>query len=142
MHLLVSLHVMANLVWIGAITCVGWLLATRAKEADPALAKASADLALRIYRRLATPAFGVSFVFGVAALAANAAYYMHAHWFHGKLTAALVVIALHHVLGAKARRAASGGVQGGGSSAILTAGLLASVFAVVLFVIFKTDLVP
>jgi putative membrane protein len=141
MLLLISLHVMANLIWIGAITSVGWLLAAGGKEGDPALAKAMAGLAMRIYRRIATPAFAASFAFGVAALAANAAYYMHAHWFHGKLTFALVVIALHHVIGAKARRAASGGVQAGGSSAILTAGLLASVFAVVLFVIFKTDLV-
>jgi putative membrane protein len=140
MFLLLSLHVMANLVWIGSITSVGWLVATASRGGDQA--KPAAELAAGIYRRIATPAFGVSFAFGIAVLLTNTAYYMHAHWFHGKLTFALVVIALHHVLGAKAKRAASGGVQAGSSGAILTAGLLASAFAVVVFVIYKTALVP
>jgi putative membrane protein len=132
---------MANLVWIGSITCVGWLLAVAAKDGDPAAAKVTAGLAARIYRRVATPAFGASFVFGLTQLALNAAYYMKAHWFHGKLTLALVVIALHHILGAKAKRAASEGVQRGSSGAILTAALLASAFGAVLFVIYKDQLV-
>ena len=143
MFFLLSLHVMANLVWIGSITCVGWLVFAASKGGDQA--KAAAEVAARIYRRIATPAFGVSFAFGIAALATNAGYYMHAHWFHGKLTFALVVIALHHVLGAKAKRAASaapGDVQAGSSGAILTVALLASAFAVVVFVVYKTALVP
>ena len=142
MFLLLSLHVMANLVWIGSISCVGWLLAAASKEPDPVRAKTTAELALGIYRRAAVPGFVLSFVFGVSQLALNAPYYMKAHWFHGKLTAALIVIALHHVIGAKAKRAASGGVQAGGSGAILTAALLASAFGAVVFVVYKTTLVP
>jgi putative membrane protein len=142
MLLLLSLHVMANLVWIGSISCVGWLLAAAAKDGTTATGRPLAEVALRIYRRIATPAFGTSFACGLAALALNASYYMHAHWFHAKLTFALVVIALHHVLGAKAKRAASGDVQAGSSGAILTAALLASAFAVVVFVVYKTNLVP
>jgi putative membrane protein len=142
MLLLLTLHVTANLVWIGSITCVGVLLGLATAGGDAASKQAVADAALRLYRRVATPAFVASFVFGLTQLALNADYYLKAHWFHGKLTFALVVIALHHVIGAKTKRAASGGVQGGGTGAILTAALLASAFVTVLLAVFKTQLVP
>jgi protoporphyrinogen IX oxidase len=140
--LLLALHVLSNLVWIGAICCVGWLTAAASREPDKARAQTVASLAANLYTRVATPAFGASFVFGVGRLALSAEYYMKSHWFHGKLTAALVVIALHHVIGAKAKRAASGNVQAGESSAILTGALLVSAFAAVVFVTYKTDLIP
>jgi putative membrane protein len=140
--LLVVLHVMSNLVWIGSIACVGWLIAAASREPDPVRAQTAAELARNLYQRVATPAFAASFVFGVARLALNAEYYMKSHWFHGKLTAALAVIALHHILGAKAKRAASGSVQAGASGAILTGALLVSAFAAVVFVTYKVDLIP
>ncbi len=143
--LLLALHVMANLVWIGSIACVGWLVAAAAaagKANDIARSQTIADLAAAIYRRVATPAFALSFVFGLAQVALRADYYLKAHWFHGKLTFALAVIALHHVIGAKSKRAASGEVQGGGSGAILTVALLASAFVTVLCAVEKTALIP
>jgi putative membrane protein len=140
--LLVVLHVLCNLVWIGAISCVGWLIAAAAKEPDPVRAQTAAELGLNLYQRVASPAFWGSFVFGVARLALNAEFYMKSHWFHGKLTAALAVIAIHHILGAKAKRAASGSVQAGASGAILTGALLVSAFAAVVFVTYKGTLIP
>jgi protoporphyrinogen IX oxidase len=140
--LFLVLHVTANLVWIGAIACVGWLSAAAAREPDRARAQTIAELAANLYTRVATPAFGASFVFGVARLSLSAEFYMKSHWFHGKLTAALAVIAIHHVLGAKAKRAAQGSVQAGASSAILTGALLVFAFAAVVFVTYKTDLIP
>ncbi len=142
MLLLMALHVMANLVWIGSITSVGLLLSAAATAGEPIRAQTLAGAAVRLYRRVSTPAFGASFVFGVTQLASNAGYYMKEHWFHGKLTFALAVIALHHVIGAKSKRAASGEVQGGGSGAILTVALLASAFVTVLCAVEKTALIP
>jgi len=141
MLLLVCVHTLANLVWIGSIASVGVLLTHAGKEADPARARTVAELAVGIYRTLATPAFLASFVFGLGRLLVSADDYLHAHWFHGKLTFALAVIALHHVLGAKAKRAASRNVQPGSTGAILTAALLVSAFMAVVFVIYKTQLV-
>ena len=144
MFLFLTLHVMANLVWIGSITCVGWLLssATRAAKAnDVVKAQTTAELGAQLYRRVATPAFAMSFVFGVARVVVRPEYYLQAHWFHGKVTFALVVIALHHVIGAKTKRAASGGVQPEGSSAILTAALLVAALGTVVFAIYKSQLV-
>ena len=59
--LLVVVHVAANLVWIGSITSVGFLLSQAASRAD---GKSIAEVALALYRRLAVPAFLASFVFG------------------------------------------------------------------------------
>jgi putative membrane protein len=75
---------------------------------------------------------------------------MHLHWFHAKLTFALAVIALHHVIGAKAKRAATAApnndaprsMHSGKSSAILTSALLACASLAVAFVIFQSQLVP
>jgi putative membrane protein len=140
--LLVALHVMANLIWIGSIASVGWLTATAARQEDATRGREVGGLALHLYRRVAVPAFASSFLFGGLRLALDASTYMQLHWFHGKLTFAVAVIALHHVIGGKARRAAAGSMQAGKSSAILTGALLVCAFGSVVFVIFKTRLVP
>jgi putative membrane protein len=101
--LIVALHVTANVVWIGSILAVGRLLAA---EGDSRLRGA---LALGIYQRLATPAFGISFLAGAARLVLSLNYYFVAtHFMHAKLLFAFIVIGLHHVIGARAKKAASG----------------------------------
>lgn len=131
----------ADLVWIGSISTVGFMLAFASKSSD-ADGKVMGLLARRIYSVVAQPAFGLSFLFGVALLSRDVSSYMHLHWFHGKLTAALAVIALHHVIGAKARKVAGGSMQQGGSGAILSGALLLCALLVVTFVVFRQNLVP
>jgi putative membrane protein len=133
---LVVIHVFANLVWIGSIASAGFLLA-RADE-EKAYASASAWL----YQRIATPAFGISFLAGLGRFALEPSTYMHAHWFHGKVTFALVVIALHHVIGARAKKARAGSMQRAKSGAILSLALLCASLLTVLFVLYKSALVP
>jgi putative membrane protein len=137
-ELLVVLHVMANLVWIGSIASVGWLVGAAAKAESVDAAK----LARALYLRVATPAFIASFVFGVSRLLLDPSYYMHLHWFHGKLTAVLAVIVLHHIIGGKARKVAAGSMQGGRTGGILVGALLASAFLSVACVLLKQSLVP
>ena len=67
---------------------------------------------------------------------------MHAHWFHGKLTVALIVIALHHVIGAKAKKAHMGSMQSAKSGGILSLALLCASTLTVILVLFKAALVP
>jgi putative membrane protein len=99
-----NLHVVANLFWIGSIVAVGVLLA-----ADIGSEKERGALAHAVYRKIAAPAFGVSFLLGAARLAFSLNYFFVAtHYMHAKLTLAVGVIAIHHVLGARARRAAKG----------------------------------
>ena len=142
MYLFIAMHIMANLLWIGSIACVGFLVTAASKATPPESGKAMAEVSAALYRRVATPAFVASFLLGVAQTALHADYYLKAHWFHAKLTLALVVIGLHHVIGAKSKRAASGGVQASGAGGILTAALLVSSFLAVVLAVYKTALVP
>jgi putative membrane protein len=111
--LVVAIHVTANVVWIGAILAVGRLLA--AAEGD---GKVRGALAVRVYRSLATPAFIVSFAAGALRLALSPEYYFVAtHFMHAKLLLALVVIGIHHVIGARAKKAAAGVAAGNAAAA-------------------------
>jgi protoporphyrinogen IX oxidase len=113
---LVFAHVLANVVWIGSILAVGLLLGRARFMADGAEIGA---LARRVYTRLAVPAFLGSFAFGAARVAMDARVYAHMPWFHAKLTFAIGVIALHHVIGARARRVAAGSPDAGKGATVL-----------------------
>src|SRR5580700_2714369 len=103
---LVWLHVSGNLVWIGSILAVGVVLTG---QGEP---KARGEIALGIYRRLAVPAFVVSFLCGAIRLGMDLPYYLKEHhWMHAKLPLALGVIGLHHVIGGRARKMSQGTVQ-------------------------------
>ena len=116
---LLWLHVSGNVVWIGSILAVGLVLAGRRGEP-----KLRGEVASDIYRRLAAPAFIVSFLCGAIRLGSDMPYYLKQHhWMHAKLPLALAVIALHHVIGARARKMAAGTVQEAGPSGTLTLAL-------------------
>jgi putative membrane protein len=114
---LVAAHVLANVVWIGALLAVA-LLTSRARfMADPAEVGA---LARRVHRQLAIPAFLASFAAGLARIGLAPQVYAHLHWMHAKLTFAVAVIVLHHVIGARARRVAKGEIDAGRGVAVLS----------------------
>jgi putative membrane protein len=102
---LVAAHVVANVVWIGSILSVAMLVASARFMADPANVGV---LARRLYSRLAAPAFVVSFATGLGRFLSSSATYAHLPWMHAKLGFALLVIILHHGIGARARRLADG----------------------------------
>jgi putative membrane protein len=105
MSAIVSLHVLANVVWIGSLLSVALSLSG---GSESGAGTASALFGRRIYLRLAVPAFAVSFLCGASVLGMALPSYLHAPWMHAKLTLAIVLIAIHHVIGARARRAANG----------------------------------
>jgi putative membrane protein len=102
---LVAIHVTANVVWIGALLAVALLAARGPFSADPAEV---GTLARRLYVTLAVPGFAGSFAAGLARILLEPRVYAHMPWMHAKLTFALVVIVLHHVIGARVRRLAGG----------------------------------
>jgi putative membrane protein len=102
--LLVFVHVTANVVWIGSILAVAVIVSSRIADI-----KTRGVLGVEVYKKLAVPAFVVSFVTGASRLAGDTSYYFSATKFmHGKLFLALVVIALHHVIGGRAKKMAAG----------------------------------
>jgi protoporphyrinogen IX oxidase len=103
---LVALHVLANVVWIGALLSVAMLLSRAADGA--ADVSVVGGLARAVHVRLAVPAFVTSFAAGLVVILLHPSFYARLPWLHVKLAFALVVIALHHVIGARARRVAAG----------------------------------
>ncbi len=131
---LIWLHVSGNLVWIGAILAVGVILTGQGGVDHVARGRIAYD----IYRRLAVPAFVVSFLCGAIRLGLDPKlYFRDTHWMHGKLPLALAVIALHHVIGGRARKMAAGSVQDGGPAGILTVVLGLAAVGAAFFAIFK-----
>lgn len=131
--LLVFLHVSANVVWIGSILAVAVILGSG--EGSP---KTRGALGVAVYRRLATPAFIVSFTAGAARLAMSTEYYFSATKFmHGKLFLALVVIGLHHAIGARAKKLSAGTTTEAGGVVGLAIGLLIAAIGAVFFVVLK-----
>ena len=130
---LVALHVAANLVWIGAILSVALALVSRAGDG-----RVGAQIAYELYRRLAVPAFVVSFLAGVSRLVLSLdLYFVETKYMHGKLLFAVIVIGLHHVIGARAKAVATGRRSAPGPVGVLALLLLISAVAAALFVILK-----
>jgi putative membrane protein len=131
--LLVFVHVAANVVWIGSILSVAMILGS--PLADP---KTRGMLAVEVYRKLAVPAFVLSFLAGVSRLAMDTGYYFVATKFmHGKLFLALVVIGLHHAIGGRAKKLASGAITDAGGVRTLGIGLVIAAIGAVFFVVCK-----
>lgn len=150
----VALHVFAVILWIGSIASAGWLLANRDSAPSPEQRKAAIELALGLYRRVAAPAFLLAFATGLIRLLMDPSAYLQAHWFHGKLTLALLIIVLHHILGGRAARLAksdkgatspqvgASAAQGSNREGILTAALVLCALGAVVLVVLKSSLVP
>jgi protoporphyrinogen IX oxidase len=131
--LLVWLHVAGNLVWIGAAVAMGFVMA--AKEGDP---KVRGALARRIHLKLAMPAFVLSFLTALIRTGMDfKGYFVQHHWMHGKLPFALAVIALHHILGARARKMEGGSMQEAGPSGMLSLVLLGCAILAAFFVVLR-----
>ena len=102
---LVSLHLFANMVWIGSISSVGALVSFASQTG----AVERGRLALLPYRFLATPAFLASLTLGVTCLALDPSrMLLRLPSMHAKLTLAAAVIVIHHWIGIRARKMASG----------------------------------
>ena len=130
---LVAAHVAANLVWIGSILSVALVLVSRAGDG-----RAAAQIAYELYRKLAIPAFVVSFVAGLTRLLMSLdLYFVQTKYMHGKLLFAVIVIGLHHVVGARAKAMAGGRRSSPGLVGVWALALFVSAVAATLFVILK-----
>jgi putative membrane protein len=135
---LVALHVSANLVWIGSILAVAWLCGRARLVAD---GTEVGRFARGVYLRFSVPAFLLAVGAGVARLLMQPAVYLHAHWMHGKLALALLIIALHHVIGAKAKRIARADTEAETATTGLTLAVLLAAVGAVALVTMKDALV-
>lgn len=116
---IIWLHVTANVFWVGGLVAVALVMLAEAGDA-----KVRGALANRIYLKLAVPAFGLSFLGGMARLLMDSGYYLKSPWMHAKLLFVVIAIALHHVIGARTKR-----LMGGEADATSKLAVLVTVFA-------------
>jgi putative membrane protein len=133
--LLLALHVLGNVLWIGALLSVVTVAGRARWVADPSEIGA---LARRIHTRIAVPGFLLSFVAGTGRLLLAPGVYLHLPWMHVKLTLAAVVIVLHHVIGARVRRVAQGATRAAPGVGVLGVFVLLCAAGAVLLGVAKT----
>ncbi len=130
---LLAIHVLAVTIWVGALASLTLVLSAPSSLGD---SKVRGALGRRIYTNAAVPAFIVAFTAGIIRLLKYwQALYAHQHWMHGKLTAALVLIAVHHVLGARARKMADAGADVGPAVVLGAVAMLAAAVAVAMVIL-------
>ena len=137
---LLATHVLALLLWIGSLVSITRVITAGVGE-EPAVQAKFAALARRIYRSVASPWMGIATLAGLGMIAAAKGAYFHYGWFHGKFTLALVMLALHFVLGARVRAAEAAGRTDGVAPQmrVLQLGVLvAAALAVVCVVVLKS----
>jgi putative membrane protein len=130
---LVFVHLVANLVWVGSILSVAMVLCDTQAEA-----LTRGKLALGVYRRVAVPAFLISFSAGLLRLLLDLDFYfVTTKFMHGKLTLAAAVVGIHHVIGARAKGLSNGKNVDAGPVATLAIVLLIFAMGAAFFAIFK-----
>lgn len=105
---LLALHVFSLLFWVGGLASITRVMSSGLGEPDEAR-KRFAALARKLYRTVASPWMGVATLTGFGLVALDPAYFRQG-WFHGKLTAAIAMLALHFVLGSRVRAAEANGL--------------------------------
>ncbi len=140
LHLvLLALHVFSLLFWVGSLVSITRVLAAAVGETD-AVRQRLASAARKIYRAVASPWMGIATLTGVGMIVEQRGLYFRFGWFHGKLTVAIVMLALHFVLGSRVRAAEASGLtdDAARSARTLQIGvLLAAALAVVFVVVLK-----
>ena len=127
---LVAAHVFASLIWVGALLAETVLLGRTKWLADPTV---GGVLARRVHTRLAVPACLASLAVGLVLLVPARRVWVGTPWMGAKVAFAVAVVALHLVIGARARRVAEGSAKdASGAWALRWLVLLASGAAVLL----------
>jgi uncharacterized membrane protein len=133
---LLALHVLANLLWVGSLVSITRVITSAVGEPDAVRARFAA-VARRIYRTVASPWMGIATLTGLAMIGVAQGAYFRFGWFHGKFTVALVMLGLHFVLGARVKAAEVSGIdeKTAASARALQLGVLGAAALAVLFVI-------
>lgn len=135
LNVLLATHVLSLLLWIGSLVSITRVLTAGAAE-EPAVQARFAALARRIYRTVSSPWMGVATLAGFAMIGVRHGEMFRHGWWHGKFTMALVMLALHFVLGARVRAAEAAGRTDGVAPQmrLLQLGVLVTAALAVLFV--------
>lgn len=102
-----ALHIVFVVCWFAGLFYLPRLFVYHAMSSDAAVHAQLAIMERKLYRF--TSIFVVlTVLLGLALVALNPGYYLHAHWFHAKFTLVLGLIAYHLVCGSLRNKLATG----------------------------------
>lgn len=128
-------HLLADVVWIGALLSANDLLSRAPWMAEPAEVGA---LARRVHRRFAHPALLLCLATGGVLVGLSPGSFLHARWFFAKMGFALALVILHRTVGARAGRIAEGRARAGRATAMLTVLVLLCAVGAIAFEVTKS----
>lgn len=101
-------HVFGTTFWVSGLLVTSMALVRHTQETTPEGREAIARLERIYLRGLADVGALLALVAGVALVARNPAYYVHARWLHIKLLFVLMLIVLHGVIAVTGKMFAAG----------------------------------
>ncbi|MBI4516843.1 MAG: CopD family protein [Deltaproteobacteria bacterium] len=94
MRWVIALHVIAVIMWVGPLLLLTQMLALHAGEEAPAV-PALRRVEGRLFSSIVNPSAAVVLVTGLLILLSAPGVYLKAHWFHLKLSLAVILFVLH-----------------------------------------------
>ena len=91
---IVLFHLIGLVLWVGGLLAVTQVFTVHVQEKSPEARAALGRLEARLLNRLAHPGAALVLIAGPLLLLTNAAYYLHAGWFHAKLMLVVVLAGL------------------------------------------------
>jgi hypothetical protein len=124
--------------WTAMLVQASWLTGrtrTITERPDPA------ELAVALHRR-ASPVLFVSLAIGFVWLACGPADRLKAHWVYAIMAALVAMMALHAVVGSRARRVLHGSIRATRGEGLRRVALVVSFAAILVIAALRTTLVP
>ncbi len=131
---ILAAHVFGIALWVSGLLVTAMALVRHTQETSAEGREALARLERIFLRGLADVGALLAIVAGIALIANNPSYYLHARWLHIKLAFVLMLIVLHGAIAVGSKRFAAGRIllQRGQAIALVAAVLL--VFLLILIV--------
>jgi putative membrane protein len=108
---LLVVHVLGFMLWVSGLLGAAGTLMLHAGETSGEARQALANLERRWLRTMADPGALLTILAGIALIATNPHYFLHAHWLALKMAFVLGLIGMHGMIGVRAKRFAEGRIQ-------------------------------
>jgi putative membrane protein len=110
-QVLLVVHVLGWVFWVSGLLVTSMALTRQTQEASAEARQALTRLEWIFMRGLADLGALLTIVAGISLISTNSSYYLHAPWLHIKLTFVALLIGLHGLVAARAKRFGAGKIQ-------------------------------
>lgn len=125
-------HIFGLVFWVSGLLVSTVVLARHTRETTAPAREALAGLEKIFLRGIADPGALLTLLAGIALVASNKSYYLHARWLHIKLALVAILIVLHWIVGAKCKSYAAGHITLQSRQVNFLLGAIVAVFLLIL----------